>query len=130
MKSLSKLKINRIFSCTQILVVVNATLSPEARLIMQDFSFLVNWRIFGSPQNTVGMMRAWWELAIELWVILVHSTPVVIPVDRHCERVGDQGTMVSCLVDSHEELSLITEICRLVFERLEGFGLFVSFKLS
>ena len=87
-----ELQVERVFPGAEELMIVNAALAPILRLLAEDVAALVQWRVFGAPEDAVGMRVFRCQVVAHDAVVTLQCGAVVIPMNRHRERIADQGT--------------------------------------
>ena len=86
-----QLKIECILARLEELVVVNPPLAPVARLIPQDVPLLIEGIILGTPEDAPGVRVFRLKEAIHGAVLPSKGPRVVVPVNRHGQRIGGKG---------------------------------------
>ena len=85
-----ELEVDGVFPGFKILVVVDVSLPPEGRLVVENFAPLVEGGVGGAPEDTAGMVFFWGLIRRKVGVVFVQSFAIIVPVDRHGEGVGDE----------------------------------------
>ena len=87
-----ELEIERVFTGAKELMVVNVPPAPVFRLVVEDFAARVQRGVFRAPEDAARMRIPWREIVAHDAVVPVERRPIVIPMDRHRQRVADEGT--------------------------------------
>ena len=93
-KSAGEFKIDRVFSSFEILVIVDVPLTPELSLVVEDLAAFVQGSVFGTPEDAIGVVFFWSLKGGEIRVVVIQSLSVVVPVNGHCEGIGNESPLV------------------------------------
>jgi len=85
-----ELEVDGVFSGFEVLVIVDVPLAPEPGLIVENFAAFVEGGVFGTPENTIGVVFFGSLKGREVGVVSIQSVAVVIPVNRHGEGIGQE----------------------------------------
>ena len=85
-----ELGVERVLPGLQELVVVDVALSPVLRLVVEDIALRARRFVATPPQDAVGMDSLGRGIAREPGMIAIEGGPVVIPMDRHRDRIGNE----------------------------------------
>ena len=85
-----KLEVQRVFPGMKELVIVDSVPSPILSLLVQDIATGVERRVFGTPENAVRMRVSRRDVVADDIVVAAQRGAVVIPVDRHRQRVPNE----------------------------------------
>ena len=91
----AELKIQRVFPGFEELVIVDASFAPVLRLVVQNIALLIEGAIGGAPQDAVRMRVLGGKVIDDPAIIPSKSRGIVIPVNRHGQRVTDEKPVES-----------------------------------
>ena len=71
-------------------MIMNAALTPVHRLVVKDISVWCEGLVLASVQDAVGVGVFRLQETVDSPVITTEREPVVIPVGRHCQSIGNK----------------------------------------
>jgi len=91
----TELKVQRVFTGLQELVIVDPSLAPVLRLIVQNIALFIEGAIGGAPEDTVRMRILGGKVIGHPAIIPSKSCGIIIPVNRHSQSVADEKPVES-----------------------------------